>query len=115
MRFVSPVMGGGRYASEDIEINGTHLPAGTQLMVSTNPGCSSRSATRGDPALQTIHGSDANPQRHGRSGRVEDHMQFAGSAHHAAPHMGRRVGGVQAYVGEFVEDGVERPSHLEAG
>jgi cytochrome P450 len=34
MRFESPVIGGGRYAAEDIEINGTTIPAGTMLAVS---------------------------------------------------------------------------------
>jgi cytochrome P450 len=34
MRFESPVMFGGRYASEDLTINGTNIPRGTHLMVS---------------------------------------------------------------------------------
>ncbi len=34
MRYESPVPGGGRYANEDIDINGTKIPAGTQLQVS---------------------------------------------------------------------------------
>jgi cytochrome P450 len=34
MRFESPVPGGGRYAAEDIDVNGTLVPSGTSLQMS---------------------------------------------------------------------------------